>query len=344
MSMPLAPRSRPISVAASSVASARSRHETSLNGVLEALRAQVRTIERRSGLLSSQTASGSTVLGANDPGWTFGEDALDALLGVAGLECSGLHEIKPGGALARDTSGQAATSTAFDWPDAWAAARGFALALAVRRLQADHRDWDHDAGRQQPGEGARILWCQSKAVSAEFGAPYGPGLRALGLDPQRFLMIEPGKARDTLWALEEALKSGCLAMVIGQLDAVALTPARRLALAAAQTQTPCLLLTHPHRAMTAATATRWCVGPAPCAANPLDPEAPGPTRFIARLERCRSRPASAAGVALIMEWCDAAFRFHLVARLADRAQAFDAAAAAGGSSANSSAVPYSACP
>jgi protein ImuA len=236
--------------------------------------------------------------GASD--WTLGATHLDTVL-AGGLDPAAVHELKP-----------SLVAEVMDWSAVWAAARGFALALAVRRLR----------GRQRGDPRAdMVLWCQSRAHAAEFGRPYGPGLRALGLEPSRLLLVEPDRAADVPWALEEALASGSLALVAGQLDEIALTPARRLALAAARTGTPCLLLTDPRAASAAATATRWRVAPAPSASHLLDPDAPGSARFVLALERCRGRPPSADGVSLMLEWCDAAYRFRLVPAMADRAHA-----------------------
>lgn len=261
---------------------------------LEGLRASIRAIERKSAppLRLQRSLSAD---------WTLGAAHLDTFL-AGGLDPAAVHEIKPA----------SAASEVADWSAVWAAARGFALALAVRRLRGRQRDGPHTG---------LVLWCQSRAHAAEFGRPYGPGLRALGFEPDRLLLVEPARTADVPWTLEEALASGSMALVIGQLDEIALTPARRLALAAARTRTPCLLLTDPRAASTAATATRWRVTPASSASHPLDPDAPGSARFVLALERCRGRPPLADDVSLMLEWCDAAYRFRLAPVVADRAHA-----------------------
>lgn len=220
------------------------------------------------------------------------------MLGPAGLEIGAVHEVKP-------------AASGVDWAAAWAAARSFALMLGVRRLQAG------------AGQDARthVLWCTSTAMTSELGAPYGPGLGMLGLDPARLILVEPARQQDALWALEEGLKSDSLALAVAQLDDVALTPARRLALAAAGGRTPCLLLTHPREGPAAATATRWRIAPAPSARHPLDPQAPGAIRLRVTLERCRGRPAPPEDLSLMLEWCDAAYRFRMASTVADRADA-----------------------
>ncbi|MGE0627635.1 MAG: hypothetical protein AB7O43_07380 [Hyphomicrobiaceae bacterium] len=223
----------------------------------------------------------------------------DRLLGGEGLEIGAVHEIKPmpGGS---------------GWTAGWTAARAFALALAGRRLLAD----DADPIRRD----RMLLWCVGAGMGGEFGLPYGAGLTALGIDPGRLIVAEPASAQDALWVLEEALGSGALALVAGEVDEIGLTPARRLALAAARTHTPCLVVTHPRAEATAATATRWRVGPALSPPHPFDACAPGAVRFAVALERCRSRPLPGS-VFSILEWCDAAYHFRVACDVADRADA-----------------------
>ena len=298
------------------------------NQVLQRLRDSIRGIERR-----STSALAPDLGGASAPGnktaasaWTLGEPNLDALIGSAGLEfglelgleSGGVHEIKPvdpqSGDLAKNLAGDLTTA---DWLAVSAATRRFALALGIRWLASC------DPLRRQ----APVLWCASAGDAAELGSPYGPGLVTLGIDPRRLIVVEPARASQALWAIEEGLKANALALVIGQLPSIGLTPARRLSLAAAAGRTPCLLLTHPRSPAVAATATRWRIAPAPSAPNPLDPEAPGAARFLVTLERCRGRPLVSRSqvfrrsgaddsVSVVLEWCDAAFRFRLASGLA----------------------------
>lgn len=264
---------------------------------LDDLRARIRAIERSVSRAPPQDAR--SIDGASKASvWTTGAPGIDGMLGPAGLEIGAVHEVKP-------------VSSGADWLAACAAAHSFALMLGVRRLQAE-------AGKTGR---THVLWCASKSMTAELGAPYGPGLAALGLDPHHLILAEPARQQDVLWTLEEGLKSDSLALAVAQLEDVALTPARRLALAAAAGRTPCLLLTHPRAAPAAATASRWRIAPAPGAPHPLDPLAPGAVRLRVALERCRGRPAPPEDLSLTLEWCDAAYRFRMASPMADRADA-----------------------
>ena len=107
---------------------------------------------------------------------------------------------------------------------------GFALALALRRLA--------DAQERRP-----LLWCRLAAHEREYGRLYGHGLERLGLPRHRFVTITLKKPAGLLWTMEEALKSGAVAAVIGDADAAHadLTVTRRLSLAAAAGKSAAIL-------------------------------------------------------------------------------------------------------
>jgi protein ImuA len=195
---------------------------------------------------------------------------------------------------------------------AWAAALGFALRLAVRRVDS------LGPGHGSPSEPRRsILWCWPAALAREIGAPYGPGLAFLGIERVSCLFVETARASEALWAMEEGLKSASLALVIGALREAELTPSRRLSLAAAQ-GTPCLLITDPRTSAAAATATRWRVGAQRSAPDSFDPHAPGAARYSIALERCREGTRAQA-LPLLLEWSHETHRFRVAPAVADRA-------------------------
>lgn len=136
---------------------------------------------------------------------------LDAALG-GGLADDGLHEIAPAE------------------PQDGAAAMGFALALAARFLSR------RPASALLIGEGF---------AAHEAGALYGPGLIAHGLPLSRLVFVHAPDAALAFWAMEEALKCGAPAAVVGEiwnLKGYSLAASRRLLLAARKGRTPALLI------------------------------------------------------------------------------------------------------
>lgn len=244
--------------------------------------------------------------------WTLGVPEIDQWIG--GLDEAGVHEIKP----KLPGSGVPAAM-------GMAAAFIFALRLAARRVSGE-------AGRREGAAGHAsqsgvILLCMPSRDRLELGRLYGPGLAGLGFDARQFLIVETAKAADTLWAMEEGLRSEVPAIVIGCLDELPLTPARRLSLAADQHLTPCIAVTGARTPGAGATATRWRIGAARSGANPLDPCSPGPASCVAALERCRHRAGAGDREAFTLDWCDETFRFRLAAEVADRETAARAAGA-----------------
>lgn len=120
-------------------------------------------------------------------------------------------------------------------------------------------------------------------VATEAGTPYGPGLRAHGHDPARFLFVEARRPADALWALEECLRSRSVGAVVGELHdrrALDLTATRRLALRAERAEVPALLVSHlPLSEAALAARSRWRVSSAPSGATSADPSLLGQPSF-----------------------------------------------------------------
>jgi protein ImuA len=258
---------------------------------LERLRALLAALERRPSFGRGPMAV-NVAETVEKAGWVLGAPEMDGWLPGGQLDAAILGEIKP------ETYG--------DTP----AALTFALLLAIRRLGIGH------AGREAS---ALVVWCWPFRLAREYGGLYGPGLARLGLDPTRLLLVETATPAETLWAMEESIGSGAAAIVIGCLDTVALTPARRLALAAAAHRTPALMVTAARSAAMAATFTRWRLAAAPSAPHPFDPVAPGDPRFTLTLERCRGTAVGAVLPSSVVEWSHDAHRFRVAAGMADRA-------------------------
>ncbi len=129
--------------------------------------------------------------------------SLPAFLAAARL-AGGLHEIVPASAA-----------------DAHAA-----LALALHMAAA--------CARQKPSAG--LVLVVEDFVALETGAPYGPGLVEIGVDPARLVIVRTQNARETLRVMEDALKCTAVAAVLAE-SAIphrlyTLDASRRLALAA----------------------------------------------------------------------------------------------------------------
>jgi protein ImuA len=188
--------------------------------------------------------------------------AFDSALG-GGLADDALHEIAP----ARPQDG--------------AAAMGFALALAARFI--NHRP----ASALIIGEGF---------AAEESGALYGPGLVAHGLTLSRLVFVRAPDAALALWAMEEALKCGAPAVVVGEiwsLKGYSLVASRRLLLAARKGRTPALLILASAygqaERLSSAAETRFEIAAAPSAATPAAAglDLPGPFACGARLVKSR---------------------------------------------------------
>ncbi|MGI9491739.1 MAG: ImuA family protein, partial [Geminicoccaceae bacterium] len=179
------------------------------------------------------------------------------------------------------------------------AVRSFALALTASLL---HRQTDADAQ-------GFVLWCQRQRDVLEFGRLYGPGLRELGLSPDRLIMVTGRRDADCLWAMEQGLGSRSLVAVIGAVDRVDLIASRRLSLASSAHRTHCLLLPSAHGLEPSAARTRWRIKTAPSIPDHLDQKGLGRPCWQLTLERNRFGRTGYWTV----EWDHASYRFHLVA-------------------------------
>lgn len=72
--------------------------------------------------------------------------------------------------------------------------------------------------------------------------PYAPAIADAGLDPARMLVVRPRAGADRLWAMEQALRSGACAAVLGWAGEARDPMLRRLKLAAEEGGTPAFLL------------------------------------------------------------------------------------------------------
>ena len=213
----------------------------------------------------------------------FGLDALDRRLADGGLAAAALHEAAPAGPALGDE----------------AAATLFLAAIAARLAAAR-------------GEGTTVLWALARRDL------FAPGLAQAGLGPERLICAECRRDEEVLAVIEEGLRHGGLAAVVGETGALRAAAARRLQLAAEEKGTAALLLRRWRRAgadplaSPSPAVTRWRIGAAPSA--PL--AVPGVGRARWRVELVRQRGGGPCE--WILEAPDAEARLALPARSADR--------------------------
>lgn len=215
----------------------------------------------------------------------FGQKTIDSALPWGGLPKDGLHEVAvpPKADLSM-----------------FSAATGFAAALL----------------RYASGPSDQILLCQNRRWGRKFGQIYGPGIAPFGLQPNRLLIVETQSDAETLWAMEEGLRSGVIQSVLGEVGDLDLTASRRLQLAAEKARAFALLLRFPEKALgNNAALTRWHIQPSEML--PVDEEReaePSVFKWRATLWRCRGGAPNQWEIS----WKDEAFHCDLATQLADR--------------------------
>jgi protein ImuA len=245
----------------------------------------------------------------------FGLAALDSHLPEGGLTCGALHEIVP--------ETESATAAAFGFV---AAILSHLFSLppcgeGVERFckSAGLSASPHDPPPHLPPQGGRELFFVMPAYGHHpHGRLHGHGLNALGLDPNRLILVETAHRKETLWAIEEALRSAAPVAVAAFIDTLDLKLSQRLHLAATDAGLPLFLLRPPSSAYwgeASAAATRWRIGTAEAARDRFGLVARPCWRL--HLERCRNgRPGQ-----WVVEYDHVAHRFSLAAAVAGPAHA-----------------------
>lgn len=160
--------------------------------------------------------------------------------------------------------------------------------------------------RRHEGDDRPVLITAPRAWLAEHGRPYGPGLAGVAL-----ILAPTGTAAETLWTLEQALRSGAVSLALGAVDGATLAQTRRLDFAAKQGECVGLVLPRGLDGLSAAR-RRWRISTLESATDPDDPRAPGQPRLNAELVRGRGeRPG-----AWMLEQDDETHRLRLADRLA----------------------------
>ena len=160
-----------------------------------------------------------------------GHAIVDSALG-GGLMRGALHDILPVN------------------PQDGAAASGFALGL-VALFSCQKTNW---------------VWVRQGMAGKETGEPYGPGLAAFGLDPNRLILVMTGDIREALRATEESVRCSALSSVLfepwGDPKALDLTATRRLILAAEASNVALITLRSGGHVALGSARTRWAISAA----------------------------------------------------------------------------------
>lgn len=155
------------------------------------------------------------------------------------------------------------------------------------------------AGR--PGGGDAIFLLRGRRRQPMAFIPMGDGLRGLGIDPARLVVVDAGDDRELLRAgLDAARCPGVGAVLLdmqGRFPSYDLTASRRLLLAAERSGVRVILLRGTAEPRSSAAWTRWTVASAPSV--PWDADAPGWPAIEVELLRCRG---GGAGARWRLEW------------------------------------------
>jgi len=258
----------------------------------------------------------------------FGLAAIDSHLPDGGLACGALHEVVP--------AAESCIAAAFGFLAAILARIcspppcGEGLGVGIGRFckSFDALTSPHDPHPTLPTREREQRAASPRAHPLFFIAPtyglrpyrphgrlHGHGLNALGLDPARLILVETAHRKETLWAMEEAVRSAAPAAVVGVIDTLDLKLSQRLHLAATDAGLPVFLLRPAPTLESSAAATRWRIGTAQAARDRFGLVTR--PRWHLQLERCRNgRPGE-----WVMEYDHVAHRFSLAAALADFSRA-----------------------
>jgi protein ImuA len=228
----------------------------------------------------------------------FGLGTIDSHLPDGGLVYGALHEIVP-----------AAESCI-------AAAFGF-IAAVLARISSPPPQGEREQRAASPRAHSLFFIAPTYGLRPyrPHGRLHGHGLNALGLDPARLILVETAHRKETLWAMEEAVRSAAPAAVVGVIDTLDLKLSQRLHLAATDAGLPLFLLRPAPTLESSAAATRWRIGTAKATRDRFGLVTQ--PRWHLQLERCRNgRPGQ-----WVVEYDHVAHRFSLAAALADFSRA-----------------------
>ena len=270
----------------------------------------------------------------------FGLGTINSHLPDGGLACGALHEIVPAAegciaaafgfiaAILGRISSPPPPGPRLRAPECKLVGEGLGVGVGRFSKSIDAFASPHDPHPTLPTRGREQRAASPRAHPLFFIAPtyalrpyrshgrlHGHGLNALGLDPARLILVETAHRKESLWAMEEAVRSAAPAAVVGVIDTLDLKLSQRLHLAATDAGLPLFLLRPAPTLESSAAATRWRVGTAAAARDRFGLVTQ--PRWHLQLERCRNgRPGQ-----WVVEYDHVAHRFSLAAALADFSRA-----------------------
>jgi protein ImuA len=159
----------------------------------------------------------------------------------------------------------------------------------------------------------QVLWC------LRYRDLFAPALAGAGLHPDRVVYAETGSEEAVLLCVEEGLRHGGLAGVVGEVSRLSMTGSRRLQLAAEASGVGAYLIRRYRTSAAAsdfgqptAAVTKWRVTAMPSAQLPV--QGVGRARWLVELIRARSGDCGE----WILEACDDTGHLALPSDMADR--------------------------
>jgi protein ImuA len=106
------------------------------------------------------------------------------------------------------------------------------------------------------GQDGAALWvCRSRSI-------FPPALKFFGIDPDHIVFIDLKNDKQSIWALDEALKCKALSVVVGEVNDVDFKMSRRFQLSVEKSQATGFIIRNNPRQVTAnAFVSRWRVAP-----------------------------------------------------------------------------------
>jgi protein ImuA len=148
-------------------------------------------------------------------------------------------------------------------------------------------------------QGGPIVWISTRRCI------YPPALKGFGIEPERVIFIDLAKAKEALWAVEEALKCDALSAVVGEINELSFTESRRLQLAVEQSKVTGFVHRYkPRSENNVACVTRWKISPLVSKTEDGLPGLGFPRWNVQLLKIRNGRPASWE-----IEWSEGRFQY-----------------------------------